>query len=90
MIDAGRSDAHTLDSETFKGVFEDKYYLITYYEAKRDEFLRLVQGSLLVVESERKYIELLWYVEVIVASKLTDVEDLRKVYERRFILLLHL
>ncbi|KAA0032980.1 DNA/RNA polymerases superfamily protein [Cucumis melo var. makuwa] len=38
-------------------------------DAKRDEFLGLKQGSLLVVEYKRKYTELSRYVDVIVASK---------------------
>ncbi|TYK11284.1 uncharacterized protein E5676_scaffold227G001430 [Cucumis melo var. makuwa] len=38
-------------------------------KAKRNEFLWLKQGSLSVVEYERKYTELSWYADVIVASK---------------------
>ncbi|TYK01101.1 uncharacterized protein E5676_scaffold264G001280 [Cucumis melo var. makuwa] len=64
-----RSDARALDWQTFRGIFEDKYYPSTYYEAKRDEFLGLKQGSLSVAEYERKYIELSRYVDVIVASE---------------------
>lgn len=33
--------------EVFWGIFEDKYYPSTYCEAKRDEFLRLKQNSLI-------------------------------------------
>ncbi|KAA0060440.1 retrotransposon protein [Cucumis melo var. makuwa] len=36
---ARRSDARALDWQTFRGIFEDKYYPSTYCEAKRDEFL---------------------------------------------------
>ncbi|TYK00841.1 DNA/RNA polymerases superfamily protein [Cucumis melo var. makuwa] len=61
------SDARALDWQTFRGIFEDKYYPSTYCEAKRDEFLGLKQGSLSVVEYERKYIELSQYADVIVA-----------------------
>ncbi|TYJ98398.1 uncharacterized protein E5676_scaffold232G001490 [Cucumis melo var. makuwa] len=57
---ARRSDAHALDWQTFRGIFENKYYPSKYCEAKRDEFLGLKQGSLLVAEYERKYIELSW------------------------------
>ncbi|KAL4032686.1 hypothetical protein IC575_005767 [Cucumis melo] len=53
----------------FRGIFEEKYYPTTYCEAKRDEFLELKQGSLLVVEYERKYTELSRYAEMIVASE---------------------
>ncbi|TYK16488.1 putative Gag-pol protein [Cucumis melo var. makuwa] len=60
------SDARTLDWQTFKGIFEDKYYPSTYYEAKRDEFLWLKQGSLLVAEYKRKYTELSRYANAIV------------------------
>ncbi|KAA0047501.1 hypothetical protein E6C27_scaffold498G001280 [Cucumis melo var. makuwa] len=66
---ARRSDARALDWQTFRGIFEDKYYPSTYCEAKRDEFLGLKQGSLSVVEYERKYTELSRYADVIVASE---------------------
>ncbi|KAL0536718.1 hypothetical protein IC582_025678 [Cucumis melo] len=57
------------ERKTFRGIFVDKYYLNIYCEAKRDEFLGLKQGSLLVVEYERKYNELSLYADVIVASE---------------------
>ncbi|TYK29281.1 DNA/RNA polymerases superfamily protein [Cucumis melo var. makuwa] len=41
----------------------------TYCEAKRDEFLGLKQGSLSVAKYERKYTELSWYADVVVASE---------------------
>ncbi|KAL0551526.1 hypothetical protein IC582_010615 [Cucumis melo] len=66
---ARRSDARALDWQTFRGIFEDKYYTSTYCEAKRDEFLGLKQGSLSVAEYERKYTELSRYADVIVASE---------------------
>ncbi|KAA0032479.1 DNA/RNA polymerases superfamily protein [Cucumis melo var. makuwa] len=58
------SDARTLNWQTFRGIFEDKYYPSTYCEAKRDEFMRLKKGSLSMAEYERKYTELLWYANV--------------------------
>ncbi|TYK02477.1 uncharacterized protein E5676_scaffold1738G001060 [Cucumis melo var. makuwa] len=64
---ARRNDARTLDWQTFRGIFEDKYYPSTYCEAKRDEFLRLKQGSVSMAEYESKYTELSRYVDVIVA-----------------------
>ncbi|XP_016901385.1 uncharacterized protein LOC107991239 [Cucumis melo] len=64
-----RNDACTLDWQTFRGIFEEKYYPTTYCEAKRDEFLELKQGSLSMVEYERKYTELSRYAKVIVASE---------------------
>ncbi|KAA0054814.1 reverse transcriptase [Cucumis melo var. makuwa] len=66
---ARRSDARALDWQTFRGIFEDKYYPSTYCEAKRDEFLGLKQGSLSVAEYERKYTELSRYADVTVASE---------------------
>ncbi|KAA0062255.1 putative Retrotransposon protein [Cucumis melo var. makuwa] len=66
---ARRSDARALDWQTFRGIFEDKYYPSTYCEAKRDEFLGLKQGSLSVAKYERKYTELSRYADVIVASE---------------------
>ncbi|KAA0062098.1 uncharacterized protein E5676_scaffold143G001380 [Cucumis melo var. makuwa] len=56
------------DAGTFRGIFEDKYYPSTDCKAKRDEFQWLKQGSLLVVEYERKYTELSQYADVIVTS----------------------
>lgn len=53
--------------KVFRKIFEDKYYPNTYYEARRDEFLRLRQNPLLVAECKRKYTELSCYVEPIVA-----------------------
>ncbi|KAA0037490.1 retrotransposon protein, putative, Ty3-gypsy subclass [Cucumis melo var. makuwa] len=75
---ARRSDARALDWQTFRGIFKDKYYPSTYCEAKRDEFLGLRQGSLSVAEYERKYIELSWYADVIVASE----SDIYQRFER--------
>ncbi|KAA0066851.1 reverse transcriptase [Cucumis melo var. makuwa] len=67
-IIARRNDARTLDWQTFRGIFDEKYYPTTYCEAKRDEFLELKQGSLSVAEYERKYTKLSRYAEMIVAS----------------------
>ncbi|KAA0025985.1 reverse transcriptase [Cucumis melo var. makuwa] len=67
-IIARRNDARTLDWQTFRRIFEEKYYPTTYCEAKRDEFLKLKQGSLSVAEYERKYTELSRYAEMIEAS----------------------
>ncbi|KAA0037766.1 putative polyprotein [Cucumis melo var. makuwa] len=66
---ARRSDARALDWQTFRGIFQDKYYPSTYCEAKRDAFLGLKQGSLSVAEYERKYTEFSRYADVIVASE---------------------
>ena len=66
---ARRNDARALDWQTFRGIFEDKYYPSTYCEAKRDEFLGLKQGSLSVAEYERKYTELSRSADVIIASE---------------------
>ncbi|KAA0040721.1 DNA/RNA polymerases superfamily protein [Cucumis melo var. makuwa] len=57
------------ERKTFRGIFEDKYYPNTYCEAKRDEFMGVKQGSLLVTKYERKYTELSRYADVIVASE---------------------
>ncbi|TYK15838.1 uncharacterized protein E5676_scaffold637G00090 [Cucumis melo var. makuwa] len=76
---ARRSDARALDWQAFRGIFEDKYYPGTYCEAKRDEFLRLKQGSLLMAEYERKYTELSQYADVIVAFE----SDRCRRFERR-------
>ncbi|KAA0040422.1 retrotransposon protein, putative, Ty3-gypsy sub-class [Cucumis melo var. makuwa] len=57
------------ERKTFRGIFKDTYYPSTYYEAKRDEFLGLKQGSLSVAECERKYTEFSQYADVIMASE---------------------
>ncbi|KAA0056483.1 reverse transcriptase [Cucumis melo var. makuwa] len=62
---ARRSDARALNWQTFRGIFEDKYYASTYCEAKRDEFLGLKQGSLSVAEYERKYTKLSRYADLV-------------------------
>ncbi|TYK23862.1 reverse transcriptase [Cucumis melo var. makuwa] len=56
------------ERKTFRGIFKDKYYPNTYYEAKRDQFLGLKQGSVSVAEYERKYTELSRYADIIMAS----------------------
>ncbi|KAA0037513.1 ty3-gypsy retrotransposon protein [Cucumis melo var. makuwa] len=64
-----RNDARTLDWQTFRGIFKDKYYPNTYYEPKRDEFLWLKEGYLSVAEYKRKYTELSRYVDFFMASE---------------------
>ncbi|TYJ98318.1 uncharacterized protein E5676_scaffold232G00370 [Cucumis melo var. makuwa] len=79
------SDARTLNWQTFRGIFEDKYYPSTYCEAKRDEFMGLKQGSLSMAEYERKYTELLWYANVIVASESDGVEGLKEGFILKYV-----
>ncbi|KAA0054060.1 retrotransposon protein, putative, Ty3-gypsy subclass [Cucumis melo var. makuwa] len=66
---ARHNEKCTLVWQTFRGIFENKYYPNTYYEAKRDEFLGLKKGSLSMAEYERKYTKLSRYADVIMASE---------------------
>ncbi|KAA0032554.1 DNA/RNA polymerases superfamily protein [Cucumis melo var. makuwa] len=78
---AMRSDARALDWQTFRGIFEDKYYPSTYCEAKRDEFLGLKQGSISVAKYERKNTELSRYANIIVASKSDSITEEKSAVE---------
>lgn len=41
--------------EEFEKAFKDKWYSKHYYDAKRNEFMRLVQGSKGVAEYKKRY-----------------------------------
>ena len=64
-------------------MFDDKYYPATYCDAKRDEFLKLTQGSLTVAEYERKYTELSRDAIEIVATEKERCIKFERVYVRR-------
>ncbi|XP_038889215.1 uncharacterized protein LOC120079100 [Benincasa hispida] len=53
----------------FRKAFEDKYYPSSFREAKKDEFLRLVQGTLTVTEYEQKFTKLPQYALPIIAEE---------------------
>lgn len=54
----------------FKKVFYEEYFLRSYRHKKRSEFLQLVQGSMTVVECQKKYIELSKYATTIIKDEI--------------------
>lgn len=54
--------------EEFKEIFNRKYFSNTYPEVRREEFRNLEQGKLMVVEHEKKFIKLVKYGLVLVAT----------------------
>ena len=64
-----------MDSKTVRYIFEEKYYPKVYHEKKREEFMKLVQGSMSVEHYERMFIELSKYVGSIIE---TEEERCRK------------
>lgn len=69
LVENKRGDKNTPYWEEFKKVFQEKYYPKSFYDAKRNEFLRLVQGSMTVVEYKKKYTELSKYALPIIANE---------------------
>ncbi|XP_038877272.1 uncharacterized protein LOC120069556 [Benincasa hispida] len=55
--------------EEFGKAFHEKFYPQTFRDAKRNEFLKLVQGSLTVAEYEQKYTELRKYASCIIMDE---------------------
>src|ERR1051325_5591999 len=54
---------------SFLKVFYDKFFPMTYRDAKLDEFLKLVQGNSTVAEYEKKFTELSKYAHVLVIDE---------------------
>ena len=54
--------------ELFKTAFKGKYVGASYVDARRKEFLNLVQGSKSVAEYESEFLRLSWYAFRIVAT----------------------
>ncbi|XP_038904244.1 uncharacterized protein LOC120090589 [Benincasa hispida] len=55
--------------EEFKSFFYDKFYLRSFRNMKRNEFLKLVQGTMSVAEYEKKYTELSKYAISVIEDK---------------------
>ncbi|KAA0042457.1 reverse transcriptase [Cucumis melo var. makuwa] len=61
MEESRRRTTGDMSWDEFKKAFFDKFYPHFFRDAKRNEFLRLIQGSMTVVEYEKKYTELSKY-----------------------------
>ena len=55
--------------ELFKTAFKGKYVGASYVDARRKEFLNLVQGGKIVAEYEAEFLRLSWYAVGIVATE---------------------
>ncbi|XP_038882393.1 uncharacterized protein LOC120073661 [Benincasa hispida] len=69
VISARRTSTDVMLWPEFRKAFEDKYYPSSFRDAKRDEFLRLTQGTMSVAEYEQKFIELSQYALLIIAEE---------------------
>ncbi|XP_038895853.1 uncharacterized protein LOC120084022 [Benincasa hispida] len=58
VISTRRASTDAMLWPEFRKAFEDKYYPSSFRDAKRDEFLRLTQGTMSVAEYEQKFTEL--------------------------------
>ncbi|XP_022853854.1 uncharacterized protein LOC111375282 [Olea europaea var. sylvestris] len=56
--------------EDFHRIFYDAYYPRSYKDARQEEFLKLVQGQMIVVEYQVKFIELSKYAQVLVSNEI--------------------
>ncbi|KAA0039476.1 uncharacterized protein E6C27_scaffold64G002900 [Cucumis melo var. makuwa] len=61
MEESRRRTTGDISWDEFKKAFFDKFYPRSFRDAKRNEFLRLTQGSMTVAEYEKKYTELSKY-----------------------------
>lgn len=68
-MESRKGDAKALTREDFKKDFKEKYYPQSFYDAKGNEFLRLVQGLMSAVEYEKRYKELAKYAMTIIANE---------------------
>ncbi|KAL2480414.1 Gag protease polyprotein-like protein [Abeliophyllum distichum] len=53
----------------FKDVFNKSYYPLAYKDDKQDLFLHLVQGSVIVVEYQKRFMELSKYAALLIANE---------------------
>ncbi|KAL2460909.1 Gag protease polyprotein-like protein [Abeliophyllum distichum] len=60
-IQARYADPSVITWVDFKRAFYDNYYHRSYKDAKQNEILKLVQGSMTVFEYQKKFVELLKY-----------------------------
>ncbi|XP_038877572.1 uncharacterized protein LOC120069826 [Benincasa hispida] len=69
VIVARRSNLEAMSWPEFRKIFEDKYYPSAFREAKRDEFLRLTQGSMTFAKYEQRFSDLSQYALPIIAEE---------------------
>ncbi|XP_038883959.1 uncharacterized protein LOC120074858 [Benincasa hispida] len=74
VILAKRSSSEAMTWPEFRQVFADKYYPSAFKKAKREEFLRLTQGSMTVVEYEQRFTELSQNCEVLLGNQSSWVD----------------
>ncbi|KAA0042144.1 putative polyprotein, identical [Cucumis melo var. makuwa] len=65
--------------DEFKKAFFDKFYPRSFRDAKRNEFLRLTQGSMTVTEYEKKYTELSKYATRVIEDEVERLEAVLRV-----------
>lgn len=66
----------------FKKAFQDKYSPRSFYDSKRNEFLRLVQGSRSVAKYEKKFTELAKYAMVVIADEIDRCKQFEEVFQK--------
>ncbi|XP_038904509.1 uncharacterized protein LOC120090884 [Benincasa hispida] len=69
MVSARQNSSIALLWPEFRKAYKDKYYPSSFREAKRDEFFRLVQGTLTVAKYEQKFMKLSQYALPIIAKE---------------------
>lgn len=69
LIENRRGDVESLTWTDFRKTFQDKYYPRSFCHAKRNEFLRLVQGNMIVADYEKKFTKLAKYAMIAIADE---------------------
>lgn len=69
LVEIRRGDVEALTWDDFKKASQDKYYRWSFCDANRNEFLRLVQGSMFIAEYEKRYTKLAKYAMTIIADE---------------------
>ncbi|KAL2497813.1 Gag protease polyprotein-like protein [Abeliophyllum distichum] len=70
LMQARYADPSVITWMDFKRTFYDTYYPRSNKDAKQNEFLQLVQGSMKVFEYQKKFVELSKYAQVLVADEI--------------------
>jgi len=69
IVESRKGDIVEIGRNEFKKAFQEKYCPRSFRDAKWNEFLRLIQGSMTVAEYEKKYTELSKYATTIIANE---------------------
>ncbi|TYJ96623.1 Retrovirus-related Pol polyprotein from transposon opus [Cucumis melo var. makuwa] len=78
MEESRRRTTGDMSWDKFKKAFFDKFYPRSFCDAKRNEFLRLAQGSMTVAEYEKKYTELSKYVTRVIEDEVERCKRFRE------------